>query len=183
MTHKTFHTFEIQNRSEFWSINRSSYKSWSPKNPLSLRCTWVIRRMFNKMHDLLTFRDNLGWPPVFEWVRIAYHRFQEETAKNNKINPNTTIIPLFSQFQNIASHCLGPLTKITLHTHLSVYFKSMSITFWSNPLHMCTHRKIPKCTKCQLESYQLTMDWIRTIVIVDISCWCSCRCKQEQDYK
>ena len=77
MKHETFHTIEIQNRSEIFSTNRSSYKSWCHCNPLSLqiyfRCIWVTRRVSNKMYDLLNFRDNLSSPPMFERIRIAHH--------------------------------------------------------------------------------------------------------------
>ena len=75
--HETRNIPQIQNRSEIWSTNRSSYKSWCHSNPLSLqryfRCIWVTRWVFNKMYDLLNFRDNLGSPPVFERIRIAHH--------------------------------------------------------------------------------------------------------------
>ena len=47
---------------------------------------------------------------------------------------------------------LGPLTKITIKTHFSVNFKSLSTTPRPNPMHMCPYRKIPKCTNCQLKS-------------------------------
>jgi hypothetical protein len=66
MKHETFHTIEIQNRSEILSTNRSSYKSWCHSNPLSLqiyfRCIWVTRGC--------PIRCMICWTSATTWVHL-----------------------------------------------------------------------------------------------------------------